>query len=138
MQPDSTTKPGGAFGVYTDEELDEQYVERIRRDTDDDAPDPRQCAPARKCVRFGVGRLHITPCAQAALVATKERINTFIHRHAAGKWQQTRFDEREENHRAIREGRGVLSMHMLNDGSPLWAATEADRSRTTFFLPREI
>ncbi|MGB8510929.1 MAG: hypothetical protein WCD76_21325 [Pyrinomonadaceae bacterium] len=139
MRADSTTKTAGAFGLYSDEELDEQFVERIRRDdADEDVTDPRELPPAQKCVRFGVGQLHVTPRAQAALAATKQRLNVFIHRHACGKWGETRFDEREENHRAIREGRGVLSMHTLNDGSPLWAATEADRSRTTFFLPSEV
>lgn len=104
-----------------------------------DTADPRTRVESfRRCVPFGVGRIIITPGARAALATSGEDAGRYLVRHRTGYWNETPADERAENMQAVRTQRGsVLSHHRLRNGARLWVATEADRSRTTIFIPEE-
>lgn len=101
--------------------------------------DPRRSQQNRPgCVSFAIGQVHVSEGARAALDAAGATHDLYLERHRSGAWEGTPPDEQEENHAAIREGRGVFTMHTLRGGARLWIVTREDRSRTVIFLPDEV
>lgn len=95
-------------------------------------PDP---PPSSLLAKFPLGRLLITPGAQAAL--TNEDALTALSRHAQGDWGDLETEDREENELSLREGFRILSSYRSESGTKFWVITEADRSATTVLLPEE-
>ncbi len=101
--------------------------------------DPRRAPKMKRPVCFGTGRLVTTPTAQEVLRASGELDLSYFLRHARGDFGEVLGDERDENHRAARTGRGsILSMHRTRLGDALWLVTNEDRSRTFCFVPEEV
>ena len=61
----------------------------------------------------------------------------FLFRHLAGDWGALDEDDRRENELSVREGFRILSAYTLSNGTKIWLIAEADRSATTFLLPKE-
>jgi hypothetical protein len=84
--------------------------------------------------RFLLGRLALTPAAQALLEANAVEALTLIARHATGDWGDLSPGDGDANEAALLDGDRLLSAYDL-DGGRLWVITEADRSQTTLLLP---
>src|ERR1044071_2837941 len=101
------------------------------------AGDPRR-ETAGRCTRFGLGQVHATAAAVAALFAGGESARSLVERHARGDFGEAPADERDENLASVRTQRGpVLSMYRTKLGARVWIGTTADRARTWVFTPDE-
>jgi hypothetical protein len=85
--------------------------------------------------RFPLGRLAITPAAQAALDAADKSGVLLLARHLHGDWGDLTEEDRLQNELALLLGLRVLSSYALPDGKKVWIITEADRLATTILLP---
>src|SRR5687767_11675389 len=95
------------------------------------ADDPRLAPVTRRSVRFGLGQVTGTPAAFVALFASGERWRDLVARHGRGDWGEAPADERAENTRAARMGRGsILSMYRTKLGERVWITTNDARDRT--------
>ncbi len=83
--------------------------------------------------RFTLGRLLITPAAQAEL--SESDIELGILRHSQGDWGVVDAEDRQANEVTITEGTRILSSYLSGNGTRFWIITEADRSATTVLLP---
>lgn len=86
---------------------------------------------------FPLGRLGITPGAEAALEQAQRSPSEFIRRHQAGDFGDLDEEDREANQAALRYGTRLLSSYVIDEDVTLWIITEADRSATTLLLPEE-
>lgn len=62
---------------------------------------------------------------------------SYLRRHLNGDWGDLCEEDIETNEEALKHGSRLLSSYKLPSGEKLWIITEADRSVTTFLLPRE-
>lgn len=92
--------------------------------------------PFAEC-KFSLGRLLMTPGAQAAFLAAGQSPLSFLLRHSQGDWGDVDAADKRANDRDLRDGGRLLSSYHLQDGTKLWLITEADRSSSTFLLPEE-
>jgi len=95
---------------------------------------PHSC-PDSTGPRFPLGRLAITPAAQAALDAADISGVLLLARHLHGDWGEISEHDRLQNELAVLLGLRVLSSYALTDGKKVWIITEADRLATTILLP---
>jgi hypothetical protein len=86
---------------------------------------------------FKLGRLSITPTAQAALDAVSMPTIALLARHVHGDWGELSEEDCLQNELAVLLKLRLLSSYTLPDGKKVWIVTEADRSATTIFLPGE-
>lgn len=84
--------------------------------------------------RFSLGRLLITPGAQAAF--SREEVFLAVARHRQGDWGTLCKEDCRRNNSALRNGGRLLSTYQYHEET-LWIITEADRSATTILLPHE-
>lgn len=85
--------------------------------------------------KFSLGRLLITPGAQAALPPAE--VWSAMARHAAGDWGDLSDEDRAENELSLERELRLLSAYRSDAGVKFWIITEADRSVTTVLLPEE-
>ena len=84
--------------------------------------------------RFPLGRLLITPGAQAAF--SREEVFSAVSRHQRGDWGTLCKEDCRRNNGALRNGERIFSAYQYHE-EKLWIITEADRSATTILLPHE-
>lgn len=77
---------------------------------------------------FSLGRIYVTPDAQAALLSTGHCPWEFLARHVRGDFGDVPPDDRQANLDALMEGARLMSSYKLGDGSTLWVITEAENS----------
>jgi hypothetical protein len=87
--------------------------------------------------RFPLGKLCITPGADAALHQSGVSLTDLLTRHATGDWGVLDPADRQTNEMALQNGLRLLSSYRLANGQTLWIITEADRSATTALFPDE-
>jgi hypothetical protein len=87
--------------------------------------------------RFALGRIVATPGALEAFARNQEDFLVYISRHAMGDDGDLDEDDKKENLFSIEKGFRILSKYHLNDGTPIYIITEADRSVSTLLLPSE-
>jgi hypothetical protein len=87
--------------------------------------------------RFSLGRLLLTPGAQAAMSAAEQSPLEFLSRHASGDWGEVDAHDQRENELSLQAGFRLLSAYRTRTDIKLWIITEADRSATTILLPSE-
>lgn len=87
-------------------------------------------------VLFPLGQVVSTPGALALLDRAKVSGLEYVLRHVTGDFGEVCDDDARANRDAIRQGSRVLSAYKVL-GETLWLVTEADRSVTTFLLPKE-
>ena len=85
---------------------------------------------------FVLGKLVATPGALAKFEEAGQQPMDFLARHAAGDWGDLGEKDRRANDIAIAEGARLLSAYRLDTGTKIWIITEADRSSTCIFCPR--
>lgn len=89
---------------------------------------------------FDVGLVHLTTDAMLALIDSNVSALTLLERHQSGDWGEVDDEDKKANDQAVKEGTRLLSSYVVCDGcsnTRIWLLTEADRSKTTFLLPRE-
>lgn len=94
-------------------------------------------AEPKKKALFELGQVVATPGALQALQEANQPPAEFLARHVTGDWDNLDPHDRQENERAVNEGRRVFSAYQTHKGVKLWVITEWDRSVTTLLLPRE-
>ena len=84
---------------------------------------------------FNPGTIVATP---GAMELAEQGIDLLIYlqRHINGDWGDLCQDDKTENNISLQNGYRLLSAYDTPRGS-LWLITEADRSATTFLLPKE-
>lgn len=94
--------------------------------------------------KFNPGVILATPGASEAFERNCQPPLFFLHRHLAGDWSDGDLDQedRQANDQSLIDGSRLLSAYRLNDGTKIWAITEAanehgHREATTFLLPNE-
>lgn len=85
--------------------------------------------------RFPLGRMLITPTAQARLDA--QDVYACLERHCRGDWGECCESDRQENETALTRQRRLFSVYRDRNGTRFWIITEADRSATTVLLPED-
>ncbi len=87
---------------------------------------------------FPLDRLVATPGALALLRmrAGEDLLPALLERHRSGDWGDVSPEDARENEVSLRYGFRVISSYRVA-GERLWVITEADRSATTFLLPKE-
>ena len=91
---------------------------------------------------FKLGQVVATPGAIDSLEKAQQTPWEFLSRHVAGDWGVVGAEDSEANNQALRDGSRLLSAYILNDGTKIWAITEAvgddgNRAATTLLLPSE-
>jgi hypothetical protein len=81
-----------------------------------------------------LGRVVATPGVLEALSDAGKHPLSYVARHAAGDWAESRGFDRRQNEIALREGYRVFSSYETPSGR-VWVITEADRYVTTILLP---
>jgi len=87
--------------------------------------------------KFPLGRILATPGALAALEASGQTPQEFLHRHATGDWGDVPADDAQANEDGLAGGARLMSRYQTRRGTTIWIITEADRSATTLLLPEE-
>jgi hypothetical protein len=87
---------------------------------------------------FDLGHVVATPGAIEVLQRRRVDAGFLLLRHVTGDWGDLDDEDKARNGQAVRQGTRILSAYGP-EGEPdtLWIITEADRSSTTFLLPRE-
>ena len=101
----------------------------------DDNPKRPRDGPPPAAGKFSLGRLLITPGAQAVL--TNDEVLLALGRHLRGDWGEVSAEDAAENELSLREGFRILSAYRTDSGVKFWIITEADRAATTVLLPEE-
>jgi hypothetical protein len=91
--------------------------------------------PARRVVRFAMGRIVATPGALRTI--DNQTIIQSLARHARGDWGDMDAEDKALNDLALKNGGRLVSRYPAKSGEPFWIITEADRSATTVLLPEE-
>jgi hypothetical protein len=86
---------------------------------------------------FQAGVKYITDGAEKALAAPGEDWWPFLCAHIGKQWGYVDDDERRRNDEAVETGGRIRSIFKTKRNATIWVVTEADRSRTHFFLPEE-
>jgi hypothetical protein len=86
---------------------------------------------------FQPGEILATPAAVRALQHAAAQPEDYLRRHFSGNWGFVSTKDRRANDSAVREGRRIISVYRLNDGTQVLIITEADRSATTILLPED-
>jgi hypothetical protein len=92
---------------------------------------------------FELGQIVSTPGALAA--CSRDYMGQCLTRHIRGDWGIVCAEDRKANFDALFNGGRLLSAYPIDPAKPckgfgentLWIITEADRSATTFLLPKE-
>jgi hypothetical protein len=92
--------------------------------------------------KFNPGILLSTRGATEAFETNGQTPFEFLQKHLAGNWGELCEEDRQANEQALVDGSRLLSAYRLNDGTKIWAITEAvgengRREATTFLLPSE-
>lgn len=92
--------------------------------------------------RFNCGVILATPGASEAFERNHQMPLEFLRRHLSGDWGDLCEEDRQANDQALVDGSRLLSAYKLEDGTKIWAITEAvgengRREATTFLLPSE-
>jgi hypothetical protein len=87
---------------------------------------------------FDLGHVVATPGAAEVIQRRRIDVRFLLLRHITGDWGDLDDEDKARNDQAARHGTRILSAYGP-EGEPdtLWIITEADRSSTTFLLPRE-
>jgi hypothetical protein len=87
---------------------------------------------------FDLGDVVTTPGAAEVIQHRGLNLRLLLLRHVTGDWGDLDDEDKARNDQAVRHGTRILSAYGA-EGEPdtLWIITEADRSSTTFLLPRE-
>jgi hypothetical protein len=88
-------------------------------------------------IKFQPGQLVATPGALDAFTKSGDSPLDLLQRHLLGDWGDVDEHDRLENEFSLQNGLRILSVYILEDGTKVWVITEADRSATTFLLPKE-
>jgi hypothetical protein len=83
---------------------------------------------------FPLGRVVITPPALEAFDRNNQLPVKFLARHLLGDFGDLGEEDVRANHYAILNDLRVRSKYTLNDGTPIYVITEADRSSTCLML----
>src|SRR5215212_10238289 len=87
---------------------------------------------------FPLGRIEISPGAQAALAAGGLSADTLLQRHQQGDSDDIADeDDREWREWGLRYGHEIGSIYRLADGIEINVSTAGDRSQTRLFLEEE-
>ena len=86
---------------------------------------------------FPLGQLVATPGAMEALERNGNPIAELLARYIQGDWGTVDQEDWHANDAAVVNGDRILAAYNLNDGTKLWAITEADSSSTCLLLPEE-
>ncbi len=87
---------------------------------------------------FELGQIVSTPGAIDAFHEAQEKVSPtdLLARHVSGDWGIVDKLDKELNDHSAKHGFRILSAYMVGD-QKVWIITEADRSVTTFLLPKE-
>ena len=85
--------------------------------------------------KFRLGWLVATP--RALDVLENQDIVRGLARHRAGDWGEVCIELRAANDQALGNGTSLFSVYRSATGVTYWIITEADRSKTTVFLPED-
>ncbi len=88
-------------------------------------------------MRYGLGKLLVTPGAVRTLGEQHVDIFELLSRHARCDWSEMDPADRRANENAVTSGGRVFSAYSLPDGERVWVVTEASRESTTVLLPTE-
>lgn len=87
---------------------------------------------------FELGHIFATPSV-VDLMEENQKFNDFVMesltKHHSGNWGDLEQEDKDENDRALANGRRILSAYKGKE--KIWIITEADRSVTTILLPSE-
>lgn len=104
-------------------------------DTSQAAAWPKQTALIRPL--FPLGKVVATPAALALFEALNTSPLEYLVRHVLGDWGDLDAEDRQANDAALMHGSRILSSYRLQGENRIWLVTEADRTTTTFLLPKE-
>src|SRR5437867_2757307 len=85
---------------------------------------------------FPLGRLLVTPRAQAILSSTKESPWTYLFAHGSGSWIAE--DCREQFEEAIANGEEIVSFHTVRNGTDIAVVTKNGHEETVVMLGEEV
>lgn len=86
-------------------------------------------------VKFPLGQVVITANAKDTL--HPEDVPIALARHVSGDWGDLCDEDRQENERALTEGRRLFSVYRDRCSLKFYIITEWDRSATTILLPED-
>ena len=86
---------------------------------------------------FPLGLCHFSDGVLEAVADSRERLDTFLGRHARGDWGLAPIWDQCINDRSILSGERILSRYKTAKRHALRILTEGDRSKTTVFLIKE-
>jgi len=86
---------------------------------------------------FEPGQILATPAAVGAMRKAAAQPDDYLRRHFSGNWGFVSTKDRRANDSAVREGRRIVSVYRLNNGTQVVIITEGDRSATTILLPED-
>ena len=104
-------------------------------DTSQAAAWPNQRALKRPLLPLG--KVVATPGALALFEALNTSPLEYLVRHVLGDWGDLDAEDRQANDAALMHGSRILSSYRLQGENRIWLVTEADRTTTTFLLPKE-
>lgn len=84
---------------------------------------------------FPLGRLFITPAAQAQLLRHGIEPMSLLVQHVTGDWGEVPPEDAAANMQALNFGFRILSSYHITEQVRIWVITEADRASTTLLLP---
>ena len=89
----------------------------------------------RETKRFPLGKVLITPPAEAVLQEAGRTLKEFLDRHASGDWGEVDGDDWDGNEESLSSGGRLMSVYAVTGTQKVWIITEADRACTTVLLP---
>lgn len=93
---------------------------------------------ATSTVAFGLGKLHVTPAAIAAMARAGTDPTDLLDRHQRGDWGDVDIDEALANNGAVTGAALLHSIYNLAPaGTVVWVLTSGDRRSTTITTPDE-
>lgn len=102
----------------------------------DEAP-PEQGDASGHHGLFDAGRIVATPEAWRTLKGVGMTPDALLARHLRGDWGDLDEHDKQENERALQQGKRLLSGYDLLRGIRVYIITEADRSLTTLLMSDE-
>ncbi len=85
---------------------------------------------------FPLGKLLVTPRAQAALTSTKESAWTFLFAHGSGSWVAEECREQFEG--AVANAEEIVSFHTARNGTDIAVVTKNGHDETVVMLGEEV
>jgi hypothetical protein len=86
---------------------------------------------------FCLGRVLLTPGAQAAMEKNEIPPIRLLLRHASGDWGDLDAEDKRANDFDLKAGGRLLSAYHLPDATKVWVITEWNRTATTILCPEE-